>query len=115
MALPDRQSSGALLRQLRRVNKHQLQKQLQIPNVTGQAGAEEPGPGPALTLPPPTKVNHHCRTQECRHSDTGNNSLVVFWNVCAPLTKKQVEQSQQAEGHRHGQFGVSSEAQDNGD
>lgn len=57
--LPDRQRSGALLRQLRWIHEHQLQQQLQIAEVARQASADQPHPGPVLPLLTPAKVNKH--------------------------------------------------------
>jgi len=58
--LPDRQCTGGLFWQLWWVDEHELEQKLQVSNVSGQTGANEPCPVPTLALTPAPKVHNHC-------------------------------------------------------
>lgn len=59
-ALPDRQGFGGLFRKLGGIDEHEFEKQLQVADVAGQSGAEDPGPTPTFPSFSPTKVHQHC-------------------------------------------------------
>lgn len=71
-ALPDRQGFGGLLWKLGGIDEHEFEKKLQVANVAGQSGAEDPGPTPTLPSFSPTKVHQHC----IHHSKTQETEMV---------------------------------------
>lgn len=71
-ALPDRQGFGGLLWKLRGIDEHEFEKKLQVANVAGQSGAEDPGPTPTLPSFSPTEVHQHC----IHHSKTQETEMV---------------------------------------
>lgn len=60
---PHGQSFSGLLGQFRRIHEHQFEEEFQIPDVSGQPGAEDPGPVPTLAFPSSTKVNDDWKSQ----------------------------------------------------
>lgn len=61
---PDRKCTCGLLRKFWRVDKHQFEQELQVTDLTSQAGADDPRPVPALPFTPTSKVHQHWRRDE---------------------------------------------------
>lgn len=56
---PDRQCTSCLFRQFGWIDKHQFEEKLQVANLSGKPGADDPRPVPALSLTSASKVHQN--------------------------------------------------------
>lgn len=62
--IPDGQCAGGLFGQVRGVDEHQFEQQLQVADVSCQTGTDHPCPVPVLPLTTTAEVHHHYRARE---------------------------------------------------